>query len=186
MSITASPFPPERRGPRTSTIDHPIDSLDVTVSTPDERAFGRVRGRTTVAVWFAPGWYDRASDTDVARQLQRLGRLLFAARMKEYYRLRSLAFRRQVTREAAPTSPQDREYVGRRESLVAEASGLDGRFRVSTTGMQGWTVEVEPGTVGAVDEATFCAAASAAGTALVEDQLAKIRGLKQAVYDPRP
>lgn len=182
--ITASPFPPERRGPRSSTIDNPVNSLDVTVSTPDDQAFGRVRGRTEVSIWFAPGWYARADDAEVARQLQRLGRLLFAARTREYYRLRSQAFRRTVTREAAPTTEQDRRYVEQRASLVAQASALDGRFRVSATGMAHWAVQLAPGTVAAVDEATFCAAVSAAGHALVEDQFAQVRALKQAVYDP--
>lgn len=184
-AITASPFPPERQGPRSSTIDNPVNSLEVVVSTPDEQAFGRIRGRTEFTIWFAPGYYDKAGDSDVSWQLQRLGRLLFAARMREYYRLRSLAFRRTVTREAAPVTARDHEYVERREAVVAEATALDGRFKASATGMQHWSVQIDPGTVAEVDEATFCAAVSAAGTTLVEDQFAKIRGLKTEIYDSR-
>jgi len=166
----------------TSTIDNPINSLDVTVATPDEKAYGRVRGRREVSVWFAPGYYDAATESDLQRQLTRLGRLLFAARMREYYRLRSLAFRRTVTKESPPATDRDREFVGRRDELVAEGSSPDGQIRVSAVGMQNWTVSIEPGLSRTRDEQSFLADLATAANALVDDQFAKIRELKYDVY----
>lgn len=181
--MTAAAPTPLPGGPRRpSTVANPIDDLEVVASTPDEQVYARIRGRRELTVWLAPGYYDRATEADLTWQLSRLGRLLFASRMREYYRLRSLAFGRTVTKEPPPTSARDHAYVERREDLLATGTSPDGRIRLSATGMKEWSVQIAAGTHQALDEHAFCAAVTTAGNALIEDQFTQIARLKADVY----
>ncbi len=66
-----------------------LAELQASAATPDERAFATISGRTQVRVTLAAGYYGWASAADLERQLTRLARLLFVARMKAYYVARS-------------------------------------------------------------------------------------------------
>ena len=93
-----------------------LAEMTATASTPDGRAFATISGRTHVRMSLAPGYYEWASVTDLERQLTRLAKLLFVARMRAYYEARSQDFEQLFTREPAPTTPLDEAYVRARPS----------------------------------------------------------------------
>ena len=69
-----------------------LAELQASAATPDEKAFATISGRTHVRFTLAPGYYEWASVADLERQLTRLAKLLFVARMKAYYVARSRDF----------------------------------------------------------------------------------------------
>lgn len=160
----------------------PLADLDAHASTPDGRVGVRIRGRSSLTVTLAPGYYDQVTETELSRQLTQLARLAFVQRTRAYYELRSRAFGRTVTRESSSYGARDLSFTAGRASIVASGSSPDGRIRVTAAGMESWTVDLEPGTLAAYDEAGFCAAVAAAGHDLVEDQFRQIRRLKDEIY----
>ena len=159
-----------------------IDRLYASATTPDGAVSASITDRVHVQVRLLPGYYDQATATDLERQLSRLGRLLFAARMKEYYKVRSQDFGELVTREPSPLGRQDEEYVDRRSRLVATGEAADGRVRISVVGMEQWAVEIAQDAPRTMSEESFCKAVSDAATLLVTEQFAEVRMLKREVY----
>lgn len=165
------------------TVSHSLDTLEARACTPDERVFGEIHGRTEVAVSFAPGYYEQASDTTLEMQFTRLARVLFAQRMKAYFHIRSEDFGETVTREAPPTSERDHRFVEERSKITATGTSADGRITCSVVGMAHWTIRIAPGTHRQLTEDAFCRSFAAVGSALIADQFAQIRRVKDAVYD---
>ena len=160
----------------------PLADLDAHASTPDGRLSLRIRGRSTLTLTMAPGFYEQATESELARQLTRLARLAFVQRTRAYYELRSRAFGRTVTHESPSYGARDLAFSTERATLVVSGASPDGRIRVTAAGMESWSVALEPGTLAAYDEAGFCAAAEAAGRDLVEDQFRQVRRLKDEIY----
>ncbi len=159
-----------------------LAELQASAATPDERAFASISGRTHVRVSLAPGYYEWASVSDLERQLTRLAKLLFVARMKAYYAARSIDFGQTFTKESPPTSPADERYVRARSGLVVEGEAAGGAVRVSAVGMDAWVVHLDRDVQQRLNETAFCAAASSAATQLVESQFAQVKALKREVY----
>jgi len=162
-----------------------LAQLTATASTPDARAFATISDRTQVRLTLASGYYEWASVSDLERQLTRLARLLFVARMKAYYAARSKDFDQLFTRESSPDNPRDEEYVRARARLHVEGDAADGAIRVSAVGMDSWAVHLDRTIQRRMDEQTFCRAVSEAATRLVEMQFAQVRALKREVYEAR-
>ena len=159
-----------------------LAELQATAATPDERAFATISGRTQVRVTLAAGYYGWASAADLERQLTRLARLLFVARMKAYYVARSEDFGQTFTRESPPTSPRDEAYVRARSQLHVEGEAAGGAIRVVAVGMDSWAVHVDRDVQRRMDEHAFCEAVSQAATHLVESQFAQVKALKREVF----
>jgi hypothetical protein len=159
-----------------------LAELTATASTPDGRAFATITGRTHVRMSLQPGYYAWASATDLERQLTRLAKLLFVARMRAYYEARSRDFEQLFTREPAPTTPLDETYVRARSGLVVKGEAAGGAVRIGAVGMESWAVHLDRDVQQRMDEVTFCDAVSRAATRLVEQQLAAVRALKREVY----
>lgn len=166
-------------GPRSH---HSLDDLEASATTPAGNATLWLRGRDQASFSLAPGRYERSTDADLSRQLTQLARLAFAAWTRAYFQLRSRDFGERVAREPAPMGARDREYDELRGRLVATGSSPDGRVRVTAAGLEHWVVEVEPGTVDSLDEASFCAAVGAAARDVLVDQFRQVRRLKDEVY----
>ena len=132
-----------------------LDEMTATASTPDGRAFATITERTHVRMSLAPGYYEWASVTDLERQLTRLAKLLFVARMRAYYEARSRDFEQLFTREPAPTTPLDEAYVRARSEVVVEGEAAGGAVRISAVGMESWAVHLDRD-VRQMDEVTFC------------------------------
>jgi hypothetical protein len=159
-----------------------LAELQASAATPDEKAFATISGRTHVRFSLAAGYYEWASVADLERQLTRLAKLLFVARMKAYYVARSRDFDQIFTRESPPTSVRDHEYVRARSGLVVEGEAAGGAVRITAVGMESWTVHLDRDVQQRLDEQAFCAAVSSAATQLVESQFAQVRELKREVY----
>jgi hypothetical protein len=169
----------------TTVTTSALAELQASAATPDERAFATISGRSRVQFSLAPGYYDWASVADLERQLTRLAKLLFVARMKAYYVARSRDFGQLFTRESPPSSPRDEEYVRARSGLVVEGEAADGAVRISAVGMESWVVHLDRDVQRRLNEAAFCAAVSRAATQLVELQFAEVKALKRQVYAGR-
>jgi hypothetical protein len=159
-----------------------LAELQASAATPDEKAFATISGRTHVQFSLAPGYYEWASVSDLERQLTRLAKLLFVARMKAYYVARSRDFGQTFTKESPPTSPRDEQYVRARSGLVVEGEAAGGAVRISAVGMDSWAVHLDRDVQKRLNEAAFCAAVSSAATQLVESQFAQVKALKREVY----
>jgi hypothetical protein len=162
-----------------------LAELTATASTPDARAFATISDRTQVRLTLAPGYYEWASVPDLERQLTRLARLLFVARMKAYYVARSKDFDQLFTRESSPTNARDEEYVRARAKLHVEGEVAGGAIRITAVGMDSWAVHLDRDIQRRLDEQSFCRAVSDAATRLVEMQFAEVRVLKREVYVDR-
>jgi hypothetical protein len=159
-----------------------LADLQASAATPDEKAFATISGRTHVRFSLAAGYYEWASVADLERQLTRLAKLLFVARMKAYYVARSRDFGQTFTRESPPTSPRDEQYVRARSGLVVEGEAAGGAVRISAVGMESWAVHLDRDVQKKLDEQAFCGAVSSAATQLVEQQFAEVKELKREVY----
>jgi len=158
--------------------------LQASAETPDGSASVHIRGVSGIRLVLAPGYFHRASARDLEFQLTRLAKLAFVARMREYYRGRGHELGRDLYREPSPRTDRDRTYVDARSQVVAEG-GAGGPVEVTAVGMEHWTVRIDPAWHATVDEQTFCDTVSSVASRLVEDQFAKIRQLKVAVYADR-
>jgi hypothetical protein len=158
-----------------------LADADVTASTPDGTVFGRLSGRR-LHVWFAPGYYSHTSDSRLAEKLGQLGRLLWVARMKEYYRLKSDQLGQEVRGERRPTTPKQVARREARDNIVATGRSDDGRVELTTVGMLSWTASIAPGTVSALSEEAFAAATAQAGERVVEDHAWRLKLTWSASY----
>ncbi|GAA5179526.1 hypothetical protein GCM10023322_09740 [Rugosimonospora acidiphila] len=57
-----------------------------------------------------------------------------------------------------------------------------GRITISVRGMQSWRMRIAPGTVRTLNEAQFAQQFREAATALIRDQFAGIRALRNRIY----
>jgi hypothetical protein len=156
--------------------------MRVRVALPGDEIVGELRGRADVRITFAPGRYRRYQERDLEEKLASLAKLLWAGRTREYYAAVSHAFGETVTGEPPPSGARDQAFVQARDELVAEGSSRDGRIRVTVRGMRRWQVRIADGTVHALDEFAFAERVREAAAALIEDQLAKVRVLKDQHY----
>lgn len=163
-----------------------LESMVVKVSTPNGMVFGESRAERSVRISFAPGYYERTGTTEMASQLSRLARLMFAETRAEHYRQVSQAHEMVVTRGATPVTRRDHEYQEELAKLVVEGASTDGSVSVTAVGMSSFVISIRPGVVGVVSEASFAQLASEAGTRLVEDQIQKVAKLRWDVYIDMP
>jgi len=152
----------------------PLHSLGAEAATPDGTAFGRVYGTSKVEVWFAPGYYQYANDARVADKLEQLGRLLWTARTKEYYRYKSQKLNRLIRGESRPETPAQERRQEARNNIVASGRSGDGLVELESIGLFQWRATIAPGTVPTVDEGEFTRACGEAAERLVEQHVNKL------------
>ncbi len=161
-----------------------LDRMSARAASPDGNILGELTHRTQLTLSFRGDSYDRYhSDSDLASQLTGLARLLWAAREREYFAVISDLSGEAVSSEPVALGRRDREYREARDEIVAEGRSADGRVRVQVRGMRQWSVHCAQGTVRALTQEQFCAAAAQATTQLIDDQTSKIRQLKDKVYE---
>ncbi|WP_134764911.1 hypothetical protein [Nocardioides sp. 1609] len=154
-----------------SEMGRHLDTLVVSATTPDETASATLHGRTRVTVSLASGYYAYTTDDRLADKLAQLGRLLWVARMQEYYRFKSEQLGRQVRGEGAPRTPAQSERREARDNIVARGVSHDGAVGLAAVGLFTWTASVAPGTARRSSEEEFCSAAGQAAEQLIEDHL---------------
>lgn len=157
-----------------STMNEHLDTMTVRAATPDGTAFATLQGRGAVSVSFAPGYYASSNESRLELKLGQLGRLLWVARMKEYYRFKSEQLGREIRGEGRPRTARQEARREARDQIAATGSG-GGIVTLTAVGMLSWTAEIAPGTVARTDESVFCAAVAQAAESLITDHMGKLR-----------
>lgn len=157
--------------------DH-LDRMVVTASTQDGAITADLYDRDQVRLRFAPGRYQWLNERDLERQLESLGRVMWSRRMREYYAIVSDLNDTHITAEPLPVNEGQREYVERRDQIVAKGQSSGGRISVSVHGMQHWTVRIEDGTLRQMPEDAFAGAIKEAVKQMLDDQWRQIAQLK--------
>jgi hypothetical protein len=157
-----------------------LDAIQVSATAPGGGITADLHGDTQLRLRFAPGYYRRASEFEMARQLAALARLLWAARTWEFDTIIGAAGGTRVP--ADRVDGPDRRFQAALDQLVAQAGAADGRITVSVRGMREWTVTITPGTLRTMTEDAFTHPAATAAIALIADQFEKMRLLRRQIY----
>jgi hypothetical protein len=159
-----------------------LDRMRVRVSVAGDAIIGELHDNDRVDLSFAQGHYNSAAESTLEEHLVSLARVMHAEYVRQYFRAVSEAYGQTVTKEPPAIGRQDKEYAAQRRELVAEGRSVDGRITVTVRGMQSWRVRIAPGTLRALDERRFCERFGEAAHALIRDQFAGVRSLKNHVY----
>lgn len=165
-------------------ITQRVDQMMVRVSSPGGSIFAEIHGRDEVRLSFAPGYYYRVDKPDMETQLSTVGRLLWVARMREYYRIISDQTGQTITGDVRAESFLDTQFYEQRARLVAEGRSTDGRIHIQVRGLTTWTVRITDGTLNDLSPEEFAASAASAAAELIHDQHAKVRELRVQTYTP--
>ncbi|HEY7177519.1 MAG TPA: hypothetical protein VH442_21590 [Micromonosporaceae bacterium] len=159
-----------------------LDTMQVRVVSPDGNISGLLRGRSDVMITFREGAYQRYTEQALAEQLVALARLLWAGRTREYYAALSEAFGHPITGESAAIGERELAYRAARDELVAEGVSSDGLVYLGAQGMRAFAVRIAEGALATLTEDEFAARAYEASHAMIADQFAKIRRLKDYCF----
>lgn len=146
-------------------------TLDGTVTTPDEIATARLRGKSSITVSLVPGYFTTTTPARLGDKLAELGELLWQARQDVFRRTHSEPAE-QVS-EAVAYTPRGATFRRAPDSVVCVGHSVDGSVRVCTVGMTTWMVELEPPAFTRGEEA-FCEAAGQALSGVVADRLSQL------------
>jgi hypothetical protein len=161
-----------------SSLGQAVDAMHVTVSTANGQVTGEVTGWHDVRVTFAPGYPERVGEEELALQVQRLARLLFAARMAAYNEI----VEAHLPQPVLPVTDRDRAYDADVARLESTGSSVDGSVHVSGVAMTQWVVRIRPGLVDGFGGDRVAQLVSEAANAFVRDRVAGVRRLKNLHY----
>jgi hypothetical protein len=161
-----------------SPLGRAIDAMHVTATTPNDQVVGEVTGWYDVRITFAAGYPERAGEVELALQVQRLARLLFAARMAAYQQI----VEEHLPQPVLPVTDQDRSYDDDVARLESTGSSADGSVHISGVAMTQWAVQIRPGLVDGIGGDAVAARVTEAANAFVRDRVAGVRRLKNLHY----
>jgi hypothetical protein len=159
-----------------------LDRMVVSATSPDGNVQATVSNYTECRVEFRPMSFARYDEEALAHQLSRLGALTWVA----YRRGRTQAFRDSQRLTEVPTPPEDPRLRGYEEALARlDGSGVSASrvLHIGTIGMAQWTVEITPGALRRLGEASFLAEIHSAIEDLINDRKAKVILLKAEHLD---
>ncbi|WP_436523797.1 hypothetical protein [Actinoplanes sp. HUAS TT8] len=163
-------------------LSEALNRMRVRVSVAGGSITGELYDDDRVDLSFAPGFYGLVAASVLEGHLVSLAREMHAEYVRQYFRALSVAYERTITKEPAVIGRQDREYTERRQSLVAEGRSARGQITITVRGMQSWQVRIGRDALRTLDERQFSLAFGEAAQALIRDQFAGIRALKEQVY----
>jgi hypothetical protein len=161
-----------------SPLGRAVEAMRVTASTPNGQVTGEVAGWYAVRIDFAPGYPERAGEVELALQVQRLARLLFAARMAAYDKIVA----EHLPQPVLPVTEQDRAYDDDVASLESTGSSADDSVTIAGVAMTQWVVHIRPGLVDGVGGERVAGLVTEAANAFVRDRVAGVRRLKNLHY----
>ena len=161
-----------------SPLGRAVEATQVSATTPNGQLTGEVTGWYDVRITFADGYPERVGETELAAQVRRLARLLFAARMATYNRL----VEEHLPQPVLPLSDQDRAYEEDVAALESTGESSDGSVRISGVAMTHWAVHIRPGLVDGVGGERVAVLVTEAANTFVRDQVAGVRRLKNLHY----
>jgi len=159
-----------------------LDRMQVQVVSPDGHISALLRNRSEVVIEFQPGSYARYGERAAEDQLSAVARLLWAGRTREYFAALSEAFGTPISGESPAIGERDRRYRAARDELIAEGASADGLVYVGAQGMRVFVVRIADGALRTLSEAEFVANVDEASQAMITDQFAKIRMLKDHCF----
>lgn len=171
---------------RNASITDYLDTMVVTVTSPDGNIRARVHDYTEVDVEIRPGSFGKYDEDGLAAQLTRLGLTTWVAyhrgRTAAYQKTEGLTDAELAEAERPSEDPQRRAYE--KELNAIEGLGVSpGRtITIRTKGMMSWKVEVLPGTI-AKGERAFLAEIHGAIVDLLADRRHQIIALKSRYFD---
>jgi hypothetical protein len=160
-----------------------LAEMRVWANTPDGTASAELVGHE-LALSFAPGAYYRSDERALERAGEQLCRVLWKGYAQQFNELITRSGGTAMNLQTA-AHPLDMEFAQRLAQIRAHGSSPDGRVTIEAIGMRDWTVHIADGTVAALSEEEFAAAAGHAARSLIEDQLIKVALLKHDIYRPR-
>jgi hypothetical protein len=161
-----------------SPLGRAIEAMHVTATTPNGQAVGEATGWYDVRITFADGYPERVGETELGLQVQRLARLLFAARMSAYHRI----VEEHLPQPVLPVTDQDRANDADLGRLESSGQSSDGAVRISGVAMTRWAVHIRPGLVDGVGGARVAELVTEAANAFVRDRVAGVRRLRNLHY----
>ncbi|MDX6360162.1 MAG: hypothetical protein QOH37_3216 [Nocardioidaceae bacterium] len=161
-----------------SPLGRAIEAMHVSATTPNGQVVGEVTGWYDVRITFADGYPERVGEAELALQVQRLARLLFAARMSAYHAI----VEEHLPQPVLPVTDQDRAYEADVERLESTGQSGDGSVRISGIAMTQWAVHIRPGLTDGVGGARVAELVTEAANAFVRDRVAGVRRLKNLHY----
>ncbi|MEU4690013.1 hypothetical protein [Actinoplanes sp. NPDC023714] len=160
-----------------------VDTMHIAVSTPDGGITAELYGRDGLSLTFRDGAYRQFTDeTELERRLEALAGRLWVARTREYWRIYGDVTGTDAAGDDPPAGERDRQWRAERDELVVYGSSAYGDVTIRSVGMRGWEVGIRPGTLRALDEWQFAAAAGEAAGELIRDQYAKLVALSSKHY----
>ena len=169
---------------RMGQLSERLDSMTVRVTFPGGGIVAEIRGRNSVHVSFARGFYQRVHVRDLENRLAATAKLLWAAHSKQFYRILGEDAGQVISPFARPVTERDVEFHRRRELLIARGQCGDGRIRLAVRGMRSWRVNIVDDTLRKLPEREFTRRLEVAAGALIRDQRERVRELKVQTYDP--
>ncbi|WP_218023431.1 hypothetical protein [Nocardia altamirensis] len=136
-----------------------------------------MRHYTDVTFSFGESVYGLANESRLALAMEAIGRLLRIGWVRQY---RKALEGTHLFTDAH--DPQNLAFFADRAEIESIGESSDGRFTISSVGMESFSVDIRPGTLYELSEGEFCASASEAATKLARDFLAKMQELKKQHY----
>jgi hypothetical protein len=125
----------------------PLDTLTVTVQSPDGNIEADVDRRFGVTLRFRRGAYHHYTESMLEHQLGQLSRLVWPAYMRKYRAALDEAGR--VTND---WDPKQRAYRAAMMRIEVSAISDGGYVEVSCTGLERWMFRIRPGTLAQLAE----------------------------------
>ncbi len=155
--------------------------LDVRVASRNEQIFARTRGSRSVEVTILPGYAERAGEAEVAAQLARVARVLFAQRAAAVARIRDDVL--QPDRARLPRA-EDAGFRRAYEGLTVTGRSASGAVTVTAIGLAQWVVELRPGAAGLGNQ-VLSAEVTEAANRLIAAAYPAVTDLRNAHYPGR-
>ncbi|PZG15200.1 hypothetical protein C1I95_20080 [Micromonospora craterilacus] len=159
-----------------------------TALSPDRNVKARVSTDGQVEITFQPGTFETYNENQLSYQLSRLGMVTWVSVQRartEAYRVAQGMTQQEVvqTEQAAPLDPRREKYSEDLARVEGEGVSTSGAVRIRTTGMAGWSVDLESGCLRRLGEGGFLAEAQSAVRALLADRDQKIVLIKAKYFD---
>ncbi|WP_341716748.1 hypothetical protein QQG74_22575 [Micromonospora sp. FIMYZ51] len=168
----------------------PFDSQQRTARavSPDHNIEARVSPDGQVEVRFQPGTFETYNENQLSYQLSRLGMLAWVAAQRartEAYRVAQGLTQQEVVQLAQekPRDPRRERYAEDLATVEGTGVSASGAVRIRTTGMAGWSVQLESGCLRRLGEHGFLADLHSAVRALFADREQKIILIKARYFD---
>lgn len=159
-----------------------LDSMVVTVSSPDGQITATLSNGDQVTFGFRPGSYERYPERTLEFQLARLAASIWVGYQRGYRRALDDAAGAAVSTDGMVRGSKRDRFRQDQAQLVAEGTSTSGRIRASSQGLMHWRVTIASGAVRALTEDEFLAEVGEAARSLLANYYEQVRQLKDEYF----